>query len=177
MKIVGGLGLLLVASLAACGQEADDIRLQEITCPAVAVPPYGRDLVQWQGQDHDLTNLAYRVRIGDAEGSCTRPNRGNSLATTLTVTLAATRGPALAGRGITADYFVAVLRRDQIIDKQVYSLSGEFPPNTDELTLTGKPVTMTLPISDRLDGADYTIETGMQLTQAQIDDNLASSRR
>jgi len=177
MRIVGGLGLLLVATLAACGQEPDDIRLQEITCPTVAVPDYGRDLVQWQGNGHDLTNLAYRVRIADAEGNCTRKNRDNNLYTTLTVTLDATRGPALDGREITADYFVAVMRGASIIDKQIYELSGEFPPNTDELTLTGKPVNMTLPISRQLDGGDYTVEVGMQLSQAQLDDNFASSRR
>ena len=177
MKIVGGWVLLLVSSLAACGQEPDDIRLQEIKCPAVAVPAYGRDLVQWESSGHDLTNLVYRVRIADAEGTCTRKNRDYNLYSSLTVTLNATRGPALVGRDITADYFVALMRGDEIFDKQIYSVSGEFPPNTDELVLTGQPIKMTFPISSRVDGSDYTIAVGMQLTQAQIDDNKASSLR
>lgn len=177
MKIVGGLGLALLVCLSACGQEKDDIRLQEISCPAVAVPAFDRDLVQWQGDGHDLTNLAYRVRIADAAGSCTRKNRDNNLYATITVTLAATRGPALVGRAIAAEYFVAVLRNGVIIDKQNYQMSGEFAPNTDQLSLLGKPVTMTLPISENFDGSQYTIATGMQLTQAQLDDNQASARR
>jgi len=177
MKIVGGLGLFAVALLAGCGQEADDIRLQEITCPAVAVPAYGRDLVQWQGDGHDLTNLAYRVRIADAEGSCTQSNRTLNLSTRILVILQATRGPALAGRTITADYFVAVMRQGRIIDKQDYELTGVFPPNTDQLTLPGQPVKMNLPISQQIDGSAYTIEVGMQLTPDQLSDNVTSSRR
>jgi len=177
MKLSGGFCLLLVLALAACGQEADDIRLAQMTCPSVAVPAYSRDLVQWQGDGHDLTNLAYRLRLSDAQGQCTRKQDNDNLYTSLTVTLNATRGPALAGRAISADYFVAVMRGNDILDKQTYTLSGVFPPNTEQLTLTGMPVTMTLPLSTQVTGGDYTIATGLQLTQAQIDDNRTAQRR
>jgi hypothetical protein len=177
MKIEAGLGLLLVASLAACGQEKDDIRLQEVACPSVAVPAYGGELVQWAGQGHDLSNLAYRIKVSDAEGSCTRKSNNNNLFTKIAVTIDATRGPAMQGRDIAAQYFVAVVRQGQIIDEQTYAVAGSFAPNTDHLTIPNKPVTMTLPISSTLAGSDYSIEVFMQLTQAQIDENRALSQQ
>ena len=178
MKFVGGgCALLAILSLSACGQEADDIRLQQMSCPMVAVPDYSRDLVQWQGEGHDLTNLAYHVRIADAAGKCTRKPDNDNLYATFTVSLDATRGPALSGRDIAVSYFVAVMRGSDIIDKQIYPVAATFAPNTDTLSITGKPISMTLPLSTSVSGSDYTIEIGMQLTQAQIDDNQSAARR
>lgn len=177
MRIAALSALAGVMVLAACGQEKDDIRLQEISCPNVAVPPYGRALVQWQGGGHDVTNLAYRVSIADATGSCTRVEGRPVLTARITVSLAAVRGPALKGRSISVPYFVAVVHKGTIIDKQDYVASGVFPDNTESMTLTGQPVSMTLPILGPFDGSSYTIETGMQLTQEQLDENRAAGRQ
>ena len=177
MKIAGWVGLAVLLGLAGCGQEKDDIRLQEVACPQLAVPPFARDLVVWDGAGHDLTNLQYRVRVADVTGSCTRKENDSHLYVSAAVRLDALRGPAFAGSGLTARYFVALLRNGQIIQKNEFEIGGNFAPNDDHLSLQDKPVVSTLPISERLTGDDYSLLVGMQLTQAQLDENRAAGRR
>jgi hypothetical protein len=177
MKIAGWVGLALVLGLAGCGQEKDDVRLEQMSCPTVAVAPYARDLVQWRGDGRDLTDLDYRLRVLDVQGSCTRKPSDDNLYVTATVSLDATRGPALAGDGVDATYFVALLRKGEIIQKTTFDLSGKFQPNDDHVTMVDKPMETKLPLSESLAGSDYSLLVGLQLSQTQLDENRAASRR
>ena len=64
---------------------------------------------------------------------------------TVSVGIELTRGPAAPGRTAELAYFVAVSQGERILDKRVFPLAAEFPPNTERVRLTGDDVELRLP--------------------------------
>ena len=178
-SLIPGAALLaiLAVGISGCGSDSDDLRLGNLSCPAVTVAPFTGDQVKWDGNGRDLTNLVSRTHLADATGTCSRSPGDPAVTTSLTVKLDLLRGPAATSRTIDATYFVAVIRRGQVIDREYYPLSGTFESNSSSLHLEGKPVVSKLPLSDLYKGSDYAIETGLQLSPAELADNQSAQRR
>ncbi len=167
------LAALPLLALAGCG--GDDAQFAP-PCPGAAIVRDGADVTRYRGPGQDLTDLALSGRITGLQGKCTRADRGAMLAT-VTVGLELTRGPAAPGRTAELAYFVAVSRGDQILDKRVFPLRAEFPPNTDRLRLVGDDVELRLPTPPGTDASVYSIQVGLQLTPEELERNRRRSAR
>lgn len=159
--------------LAACG--GGDAQFAP-ACPAAAIVRDGADLARYRGPGQDLTDLALNGRITGLQGKCTRADRGAVLAT-VTVGIELTRGPAAPGRTAELAYFVAVSQGERILDKRVFPLRAEFPPNTDRVRLTGDDVELRLPTPPGTDASSYSIQVGLQLTPDELERNRRRAAR
>ena len=65
---------------------------------------------------------------------------------------------------------------ERILDKQVFTLRAEFPPNTDRLRLSGDDVELRLPVSPTKTAEAYRIQVGFQLTPLELEVNRRRSR-
>ena len=96
---------------------------------------------------------------------------------TISIGLELTRGPASANRTAHAAYYIAVADGDKILDKTVYPIHAEFPPNTEHLRLAGDEIDLRLPTEGKTTAANYRVIVGFQLTPAELDLNRSLPRR
>lgn len=140
-------------------------------CPEVAIDRDLRSLTHYRpgrtSETEDLSDLVLDARIASFSGSCSPGDEGQ-LATTIAVTVELTRGPAARGHTESLPLFLAVVRGDAILDKQVYPLLASFPPNTDRVRLTSSPITLSLPVGPDKNGSVYQVWIGFQLTPQEL---------
>ena len=163
----------LLPLLAGCGSSSDAFAPP---CPNVAILRDAADLQRYRGAGRDLTDAVLNGRITGFNGSCTRDG-ADTVVTTVQVGIELQRGPAAPGRQATMSYFVAVLDGDRILDKQVFNLRAEFPPNTDRLRLAGDDVELRLPVTPTKTAAAYRVQVGFQLTPVELDANRRRGAR
>lgn len=162
------LATLAPLLLAACGNGDDDAFAPP--CPSSAILRDAADLQRYRGSGRDLTDRVLIGRITGLKGACKRDGAG-VVDTTVSVGLELTRGPAAPGRRADVAYFVAVTDGDRILDRQVFPLRAEFPPNTDRLSLIGDEVDLRLPVSAKKTAAAYKIWVGFVLTPIEAEAN------
>ncbi len=141
-----------------------------VQCPNVGTPSDTGDVVRFSRPDsRDLTDLVVSARITALNGSCRLVSRETAVEVTMTMGVEATRGPAAQGRTIQIPYFVAVAKGNQeILDKAVYSMTAEFPANTQRVRMRGEEVRLTLPVSAEQPARAYTVYVGFQLTEPEL---------
>ena len=66
---------------------------------------------------------------------------------------------------------MAVLDGDRILDKQIFTLTAEFPSNADRLRLQGDEVELRLPVTRARSAAVYRVQVGFQLTATELELN------
>ena len=88
--------------------------------------------------------------------------------------LTVTRGPAARGQAIDVPYNVAVMRRDQVLDKRQYVAHAVFPPNVDSVALRTQEIPFEFPTPHGLGGAAYAIYFVLQLSPDEL---VANQRR
>ncbi len=164
---------LLALALFGCGEPADNFAP---ACPGAAIVRDAADLTRFRGTGRDLTDAVLDARITGLNGSCKADGNG-IVSTTVSVGMELTRGPAAPGRTAQVAYFVAVLDGEQILDKQVFTLNAEFPPNADRLRLAGDAVELRLPVSGAKTAAAYRIQVGFQLTPLELEVNRQRGQR
>lgn len=164
------LGLLLgvLPVLAGCGAG----RGFAPACPRVGILGDAADLRRYRDDSRDLTDLRINGRVTGIAGKCSA-GEGATLHTELSVAFSVARGPAAASRSADLTYFVAVVRQGDILDKQDLPLHVNFPANTDQVHVTGAPVTLTLPTPKGVSGAAYQVLVGFQLSPAELAENRA----
>jgi hypothetical protein len=165
--------LLTVVALAGCGGPDPD-RFAP-ACPVPSIPRDLGDLHLFRGTGRDITDVILDGRITGIQGSCTRDTAA-VVVTTINVGMVLTRGPANTSRTADISYFVAVSDGDTILDKRIYTLRAEFPPNTERLRLDGDQIDLRLPITAQKTAAAYRISVGFQLTPAQVEINRTRPR-
>ena len=77
----------------------------------------------------------------------------------------------MVGREADVEVFVAVVRGDDVRDKQVLPVHLVFPPNVDRMNLTSQVVDLALPVGDGVNGATYKVIAGFQLTPEELEAN------
>ena len=159
--------------LAGCGAAGDSF---PPACPGAAIVRDAADLTRYRGAGRDLTDAVLDARITGLGGSC-RADGAGFVSTTVSVGVELTRGPAAPGRLAELSYFVAVLDGERILDKQVFGLRAEFPPNNNRLRLTGDDVELRLPVTGTKGADAYRIQVGFQLTAPELDVNRQRGQR
>lgn len=165
--------LLPALLLAGCGAGGDNFAPP---CPGAAIVRDAADITRYRGAGRDLTDAVLDGRITGLGGSCKADGEG-FVSTTVSVGMELTRGPAAPGRQAEVSYFVAVLDGERILDKQVFNLRAEFPPNNDRLRLTGDSVELRLPVRPGKGADAYRIQVGFQLTPLELDVNRRRGSR
>ncbi len=168
--------ILLGLLVSACGGGTSPDDSFAPPCPGAAILRDAADLNRYRGTGRDLTDLVLQGRITGLGGSCTRDG-SDTVATTVSVGIELTRGPAAPGRQAELSYFVAVLDGERILDKQVFTLRAEFPGNTDKLKLIGDEVELRLPTTPTKSAASYRIQVGFQLSPLELEVNRARPAR
>lgn len=163
--------LALASSLAGCGNLGEQDAFAP-ECPRAAILGDAADLSRYSGRGADLTDLVLDGRITGLAGHCERGDK-DRLNTAVAVSMQLQRGPAARGRAAEVAYFVSVVEGDRILDKRVFPVRAEFPPNTDTIRVTGDEVDMSLPTPANRSGAAYRVLVGFQLQP----DELALNRR
>lgn len=158
--------LLLPILLGACGDGTIGEKFAP-PCPTAGIVRDTADLTRYRGAGRDITDQVLTARLTGLDGSCRRDGMG-TVVTTVRAGIDLTRGPAATGRTAEVSYFVAVLDGDRILDKQVFTLIGEFPSNTDRLRLSGDEVELRLPVTAKRSAAVYRVQVGFQLSSAEL---------
>lgn len=165
--------VLAPLALAGCGGDGESFAP---ACPGAAIVRDAADITRFRGPSRDLTDMALDGRITGLQGKCARAGR-DAVLTTVTPALELTRGPAAQGRTAELAYFVAVGQGERILDKQVFALRAEFPPNTDRVRLSGDDVELRLPVKPGETAAAYRVLVGFQLTPEELELNRSRGPR
>ena len=168
------LGAAPMLVLFGCGNDSQEAFAP--ACPGAAILRDAADLHRYRDGQRDLIDTELEGRITGINGNCTRDGAA-TVVTTVQVGIELTRGPAAPGREARLAYFVAVLDGERILDKQVFPLRAEFPPNGDRLRLVGDDVELRLKVTPDKTAAAYRVEVGFQLTPEELEANRAGGRR
>lgn len=168
-----GLALMLPLLLAGCGPKRDQFAP---ACPRPEFLGPAADLSEFRPSDHpggghDLTDLVLAGRVQAVAGKCKPGATAASVDAEARVTLRLTRGPAMTGNTAEVPYFLAVTEGSHILDKVVRTLRVTFPPNVDQVDVTGDAIPMVLPVSAEKSAAAYSILVGFQLTRDELEYN------
>lgn len=161
--------LLLPAALAGCG-DSSQARFAP-ACPQAGIVRDAADLSRYNGGGRDLTDLVLDGRITGVRGACSPGDAKDTTKTTMNVGMELTRGPAARTRAMEVSYFVAVVEGERILDKRVFTLRPEFPPNTDRIRLTGDDIELNLPTTAAKSAAAYRVLVGFQLQPSELAQN------
>jgi hypothetical protein len=156
----------LLPAVSGCAPDPDQF---PPACPRVAFFAPTADLALYRpgSKAGDLTALMLTGRMQAVGGKCAAGKKG-TVEADVSAEVALMRGPAMPGNQASVPVFVAVLEGERILDKRVYTLTGTFPSNVDQITVATPPVHMVLPVSRTKSAAAYEILTGFQLTPAQV---------
>ncbi|KAF0138704.1 MAG: hypothetical protein FD153_1161 [Rhodospirillaceae bacterium] len=191
--------MIAVAAMSGC---VGDMSSANMACPRVVLDRTTSNLVQFRtGVGRDLTDIALEAEIIGYRGTCYYNQY--EIILILAVDFAVTRGPAFMGA--PWPYFVAVLqtlpppvaiRTDPengqrvlasrpalplsaptVVAKEVFQMTGTFPPRLDTIRVRDEVITLTLPLRQTESPERYQIFVGFQLTPEQLDDNRQNSQR
>jgi hypothetical protein len=159
---------VLAACLGGCGPSVDTFAP---ACPQSGILPDAGDLVRYDSKGRDLVDLQLDARIVGVDGQCKPGETRSQLAAQLSVVIDLTRGPAAPSAEADFEYFVAVMKGDQILDKQVYQASSLFPDNVNRVRYTSEAINLIIPTPRGTSGAAYSVYVGFQLTEAELENN------
>jgi hypothetical protein len=169
----------LLPLLADCGPKTNQFAPP---CPRPAFLSDAASVDQYRPSDapggqHDLTDLVLHGRVVALSGTCQPGDNKGQLATTVTMTVELTRGPAMQGRDTNVPAFLAVTDGNAILDKRIYPIQVTFPPNVDRLTLNSGELNLVLPITPAKSGAAYLILAGFQLSPDELRQTRGSANQ
>jgi len=167
------LPALMLAPLFGCGPGRNEFAP---ACPVAALVPALADLTRFNGNGHDLTDLVVQARIVQVNGACS-PGSAGTLATSVSISITMQRGPGMNGREADVPVFVAVAKGEDVLDKQMLPVHVVFPPNVDRVTMTSKPIDLSLPVNESVNGPSYRIIAGFQLTPDEVEANRRAGTR
>lgn len=146
------------------------------TCPSPRLIPSLADLTRYTGPGpgHDLTELILQARVTAVNGNCKFSEDPSVLPTTVRITIAVRRGPAMRGREADVPVFLAVTQGNDVRDKQIFPVRVVFPPNVEQLTMTSPDISLNLPVGKNVTGASYGLIAGFQLTPEELKANRAA---
>ena len=143
-------------------------------CPQSGFLKDGEDLQRYNGQGHDLTDQVLKVRLTKVDGACSKGSTRDTTRTSVIVQMTASRGPAAHGRTADFSYFVAIMRGDEVLDKQTIPVHVEFPSNATAVQITGNEVRLTLPTPKGVTASDYRVVISLQLSPDELARNRSS---
>ena len=136
-------------------------------CPSLALLPDAADLTRYRAGGQDITDLIVDARITAIPAKC-QPGEPGTVAASLKVAMAAQLGPAATIRRFTLPYFVAVMFKGDVVDKQDYVLTADFPSNANQALPSSPDIDLVLPVSREKSAAAYSIFVGYLLTPEEL---------
>lgn len=159
-------GLGAVALLLALGACSAFDRSPPPPCPAVAQVPEAAELVRFNGQGRDLTDVLFEARIAGVALECDYD--GNVVDSAMKVAIQAAHGPADLERQARITYFVAIATRDRkVLAREEFDLVIPFEGNRTRMTAI-EEVSPRIPLGEGESGADYVIYVGLALTPEEL---------
>jgi hypothetical protein len=153
----------LLLGLAACS--AFD-RTPPPPCPAVVQVPDAAELVRFNGQGRDLTDVLFEARIAGLALQCDYDD--NVVESEMKVAIQAAHGPADLERQARLTYFVAIATRDRkIMAREEFDLVIPFEGNRTRMTAI-EEVSPRIPLRAGESGADYVIYVGLALSPEEL---------
>ncbi len=162
-RLVAGSFVLAVV-LAACSQDGPPL-----PCPAVVPVADAAQLVRFDGQGRDLTDVLFEARIENFALTCEYDD--GVIESQLLVQILAVRGPANRDRVARLGYFVAIATRDQEIGaREEFALAVPFEGNRTRV-LAADELTPKIPLQPGEDGTNYLIYIGLSVTPEELQYN------
>lgn len=164
-----------LGGLAGCGNS--DPNAYAPTCAPVGILADAADYTLYKGDIPDIGQMISHGAITGIHGRCSNNKPGDRLQTTVSVEMDVTRGPAAPTNSIKVPFFVAVLKDGALLWKHDAEAIATFPSNVDHVRVRAAAVYLDLPVGRHLDGQNYRLEVGYQLTPAQLAYNRAHPPR
>ena len=157
----------LALALAGCGMFSPK---ETISCPRVSIVPDAAEATEFRdGPGRDLTDVVTYARVADASADCKYETRGVTV--DLQVAIAAERGPANRAGFSEVEYFVALLDKNGAVRaREKYRLRFEFIENRQRVGRI-EQLDPFIPLPQRVDGPNWSIWIGLQLSEEQLEWN------
>lgn len=161
------LGLVGLALLAGCASEPETR-----PCPRAVVLNDAARQVKFNGQGRDLTDVLFEAEITTGNLVCEYDE--NVLDVDLEVNVVASRGPANTDRLANITYFIAVSQTDQtVLAREEFDITIPFPGNRTRVSGM-EEIGQVITLPQGMDGGDYVIYVGLELTRDEIEYNRAN---
>jgi hypothetical protein len=177
------LGLLLSVGLSACDSMKVWRADKPEPCPRISVLDNASKVTKFKdGPGRDLIDVVFEGEITNILNLCKYDvdydSREGTIHTQIAAVIAAKRGPADTARSASIPYFVAVVdAKKNIIQKNIFNLKLAFPGNLTQNEVTDEMVDLTIPVTGGLDGNDFEIYIGLQLSREEMAYNQRQSQR
>ncbi len=151
-------------------------------CPAISVLEEAASLTRFvEGPGRDLIDVLVEEKVSDAAGTCEYDVDDDTGVGTLNVEMMVAfelnRGPANRDRKAEIGYFVAITDTERnILNKQSFKGTVEFPGNRNRLIWTDEPVFLNIPLKAKQTGRNFKIFIGLDLTEEQLQFNRQKIR-
>ena len=151
-------------------------------CPEISVLEEASNLTRFvDGPGRDLIDVLVEQKVSDAAGTCEYEidddTETGTLSVEMMVAFELNRGPANRDRKTDVDYFVAVTDNQRnILNKQSFKGTVEFPGNRNRLIWTDEPVYLNIPLKAKQTGRNFKIFIGLDLTDDQLQFNRQKIR-
>ncbi len=165
-RILGSvlLSLLLIACAGDTGPP--------LPCPTAVLLPDARQMVRFNDQGRDLTDVLFEARIEDVALVCDYDD--GAIEAEMTLRILAVHGPADRARKAGIGYFVAIATLDrEILTREEFQLEIPFPGNRTRVVAVEELVPR-IPLKPGQSGADFLIFVGLSLTPGELQYNRAN---
>jgi len=174
--------LLAPLSLAGCGifgSDDDPLPSAPRPCPSIAVLNETDRVTQFNGQGTDLTDVLLRAEFNRAALKCEYDEDDGQISVDFAFDGYAEIGAAATSRQASLPIFISVTRIDNgdvIVSKQLDTVPISFEPVSPQVRFYKETEGLIIPFTDRVDGEDYQILVGFQLTPEQLAYNRRVAR-
>ena len=165
MRIRVAAALTIVLALASCGPARNQFAP---ACPVPGLVGPLTDIARYRGASRDVRDLIVRAKVVDIVGKCEPGDTDDTVVTTASVVVEATRGLAMQGDSIGLPVFIAVTDGGAIRDKTLFEMPVVFPRNVDTARAASKEIRMEIPVTPQKSGAAYSVIGGFQLTPEEV---------
>ena len=147
-----------------------------LACPKVGIVRELQEVTQFRGTGRDMSDMTSRAALADYAGNCEYGSDGVTV--NLRLFVVAERGPALQGSQATYRYFVAVSRPGEEVPaaKSEFETTVEFPTGQPRV-LYQEELAPKIPLPKDVNGKDWNVLVGFQLTPEQLDHNMKQVKR
>ena len=143
-----------------------------LPCPTTVLHPDARQMVRFNDQGRDLTDVLFEARIEDLALACDYDD--GAIEAELRLRILAVRGPADRARKARIGYFVAIATREQeILTREEFQIEIPFPGNRTRIVAIEELVPR-IPLKPGQSGADYLIYVGFVMTPGELQYNRAN---
>ena len=154
-------------TLAAC---AGDDRPPGFTCPTAEIPAESSQLVAFQGDGRDLTDVRFDLQVTDVALTCEleRDGEERTVEAEIGMRFTAEKGPANREGLAAGRYFVAVTGPEgDVLSRRSFDLRIGLPGNQTRVA-ADQYLAPTIPLAEGAPADAYTVYVGLVLTPAQL---------